>query len=66
LNNRPLKHTHTNAQQLKPIKRINAKICGIINGQFAQGQIDYLLVKFGYKLEEKLAKVYLALPGRVN
>jgi hypothetical protein len=24
------------------------------------------LVKFGYKLEEKLAKVYLALPGRVN
>jgi hypothetical protein len=32
----------------------------------ARGQIDEILVKFGWKLDEKLAKVCLALPGRVN
>jgi hypothetical protein len=28
-----------------------------INGDIAQGQIDRSLVKFGWKLDEKLAKV---------
>jgi hypothetical protein len=31
-----------------------------------QGQIDKILVKFGRKLEEKLAEVCLALLGRVR
>jgi hypothetical protein len=32
----------------------------------AQGQIDYILVKFDWKLDEKFAKICLALLGRVT
>jgi hypothetical protein len=32
----------------------------------AQGQIGYIFVKFAWKLDEKLAKVCLALPARVH
>ena len=32
----------------------------------AQAQIDYILVTFGWKMDEKLAKVCIALPGRLN
>ena len=40
------------------------KIVGLID--IAQGQIDYILVKFDWKLDEKFAKICVALLGRVT
>ena len=55
-----------------PVSTITQQLSNILLQEFvrlmdiARGQIDKILVKFGWKLDEKLAEVCLALPGRVN
>ena len=41
-------------------KRITQKLVGLMAHPIGQGQIDYILVQFGKKLDDKLTKVFLA------